>query len=935
MKKNITFLLFIIIALSAGAQAQTYSIKGQVIDKESNKGLPKATVLLIRLPDSSKTGIITDLNGNFLFPKVRPASYLIEVRFLGYETSTTPVTITNKSIDLKKIYLSPGSVSTEEVDIIAKIPPVVTKNDTSEFNADAFKINKDATGEDLVTKLPGVTVQNGTIQAQGENIKKVLVDGKQFFGDDPSAVLKNLPADIIEKIQVFDQQSDQAQFTGFDDGNSSKTLNIVTRTRIKDGTFGKLTGGYGNEDLYKASGNINMFNEDRRISLLAQSNNTNEQNFSPEDLLGVMSSSGQNRSGRRPQAGGPGGPGSSPGRGPDGGGASNFFVSSSNGITKTNALGLNFSDKWDKSIDFTGSYFFNYGDNNSLSDLHRNYFLGETNGQNYDQVTSSNSKNTNHRLNMRIQYQIDSSSTLLIQPKISLQKNDGYSNINGETFTESLAKLNSVDNLTSSNLTGISTSTDILYMHKFSTTGRTISIGMTGTYTKNSGDSKYYAENKYYGTTTTSNILDEKANLDKYGFSGNLNVVYTEPLSKTSLLQFNTKYYYSKDDNDLNIYDKPNGYNDYNFLDTALSNQNQKYYFTRSYGTGYLWQKDKSSALFSLNYNIANLKNDIVFPNTTNIQKTFYSFLPSFRARFAISKDQNLRINYQASNNAPSVDQLQNVLDNTNSIQLSIGNPLLKQDISHSISLRYSIMNFSNMQSLFVMMNGTFKNDYIGNDVFIASKDTVLLDNVSLKRGSQLSTYKNVNGYASLRSFIAYSIPFLSMNTNFNVGLNYTRTPGVINDLTNFTKSQSYNAGITLSSNISEKIDFTVSHSIIFNKIINNLQSSSNSNYTTQNSFLRLYWQAWLGIVIQTDVNYQHNNGLSSSYNTNSTIMNCSIGKKLFANDRGEIRFSALDIFDQKTNIQRTSTDSYYQDTRSNVLGRYFIVSFIYNLRSF
>jgi hypothetical protein len=934
MKTKITIILFLAAALFSAAIAQTYSIKGQAIDKESGKGLPKTTVLLIKLPDSTKTGIITDINGNFLFNKVKPGSYLVEIRYLGYETSTTPVKISNKSIDLKKIYMITGSVSTEEIDIIAKIPPVVTKNDTSEFNADAFKINKDATGEDLVTKLPGVTVQNGTIQAQGENIKKVLVDGKQFFGDDPSAVLKNLPADVIEKIQIFDQQSDQAQFTGFDDGNSSKTLNIVTRNRIKDGTFGKLSAGYGNEELYKASGNINMFNEDQRISILAQSNNTNEQNFSSEDLLGVMSSSGQGRSGRRPQAGGPGGPMGQQGRGP-GGSASNFFVSSSSGITKTNAAGVNFSDKWNDNFDFTGSYFFNYGNNNSLSDLHRSYFLGTSNGQNYNEMSSGNTKNTNHRLNMRMQYQIDSSSTLLIQPKISLQQNDGYSIVGGETITEALAKLNSVNNNTSSNLTGLSTSADVLYMHKFSTTGRTISVGLTGTYTKNSGDSKYYAENMYYGTTTTSTVLDEKADLDKYGFSGNLNIVYTEPLSKSSLLQFNTKYFYSKDDNDLNIYDKQAITNDYSLLDTALSNQNQKYYFTKSAGAGYLWQKDRSSALFSVNYNIASLKNDITFPSNTNIRKTFYSFLPIFRMRLSISKDQNLRINYSASNNAPSVDQLQNVLDNTNSIQLSIGNPQLKQDISHSISLRYSLMNFSNMQSLFVMLNGTFKNDYIGNDVFVASKDTVVLDNVQLKRGSQLSTYKNVNGYTSLRSFIAYSLPFLSMNTNFNIGLTYTRTPGIINDMANFTKSQTYNTGITLSSNISEKIDFTISHNIIFNKIINNLQSSSNSNYTTQNSFLRFYWQAWLGIVLQADVTYQHNNGLSSSYNTNSTIMNCSLGKKLFSNDRGEIRVSALDIFDQKTNIQRTSTDTYYQDTRSNVLGRYFIVSFIYNLRSF
>ena len=220
------------------------------------------------------------------------------------------------AVDLGKIYIAPGEYEMGEVEIVEKGTILVQKEDTTEYFADAVKTNPDATAGDLISKMPGITVQDGKVQAHGEDVKNVFLDGKPFFGDDPNTVLKNVPAEIIERIQVYDKQSEQAEFTGFDDGNTSKTINIITRVRFRNGTFGKLAAGYGDQERYSTGGNLNFFNDKQRVTLLGQLNNTNEQNFSNEDLLGVMGDGGGGRGGggMRPRGGGGGGRGSGGGQ---------------------------------------------------------------------------------------------------------------------------------------------------------------------------------------------------------------------------------------------------------------------------------------------------------------------------------------------------------------------------------------------------------------------------------------------------------------------------------------------------------------------------------------------------------------------------------------------------------------------------------------------
>jgi len=945
--KNIFISCFVFLT-AINVFSQNYFVTGQVADSASKKPLVRANVILTRTSDSKVAGDFSDVNGKFTVGNLKKGKYLFEISFIGYKKYRRNIDISSEKTDLQKIYLRKESVELKEIDIVGKTSGVTIKNDTTEYDASTFKVNKDAVAEDLIQKMPGISVQNGQVQAHGENVGSVLVDGKMFFGDDPNAALKNIPAEVIDKIQVFDQLSEQSQFTGFDDGNTVKTINIVTRNRVKEGTFGKLFGGYGDQDKYSAGGNINIFHDDTRLSILTQFNNVNIQNFSSEDLLGVLSSTG---SGGRGGIGGGRGGGGGNNRGQGGGGQSaggyggpggfgggnnvnNFLVSQTAGIVDTKAFGVNYVDKWGKNFDITGSYFFNITNNNAESLSDRNYFLTNSTSQSYNQDNTSLTKNINHRFNFRMTYQIDTSNSIIFRPSFTAQQNNGSSNNFANTF-QGLDQLSTTSSIFNTNLQAYTSSNELLYRHKFDTPGRTISFDFNGSLNKSSGDNTFYANDVFYtNLLATDSTINEVSDLLKNGGSATGNIVYTEPFTENGLLQFNSRFYYSEDHSNKNTYDEmPTE----SILDTLLSNVYRKYYITQSYGAGYRFRKESLMFGFGVNYNLAELRNEQTFPLGHETVRSFSSVLPNFMMMYRISKDQNLRIMYRANNDDPTIDQLQNVLNNANPTQLSLGNPALAQDYKHTINIRYTETGFENVHSFFILFGGTFTENYIGNRTFIAQKDTTVMNNIFLNRGSQLVVPANLDGYINLRALTTYGFPvyWLKSNLNLNLSYNYTRTPGIINDLMDRVNSSTYGAGIVLSSNFSDKIDFTLSTTSSINYVKDNIQASDNSRYFNQNSLVKLYLWIWEGFVLTNELNHEYDNGLSASYNRNIILWNATFGKKFLSNDNAELRFSCNDILNKNTNIQHNITDTYTEDVRSNTLGRYFLLSFIYSLRAF
>lgn len=928
-------LLLTLILFSFGSLFAQQFVKGQIVTKEKGEALLSANVMVLNLADSSMRGTTTDNKGVFTINNLKNGRYKITVSFIGYTKYQNTFEIRNKSVDLEKITLTEENFQTNDVEVTAKVERVVVKQDTTEYNSTAFKTNKDATAEDLLTKIPGVQVQNGKVQAQGEDVKRVLVDGKPFFGEDPSAALKNVPAEVVERIQVFDQQSEQAQFTGFNDGNTTKAVNLITRMGRAQGTFGKITAGYGDDSKYKSSGNLNFFEGDRRISFLGMINNINEQNFSMDDI-GSMSGGG---GGMRGGGGGMmfmgGGGGQAPGGMTFRGGLSDFMVSASNGLINTKAMGINYSNKWGETVEMTGSYFFNYSGNNAISQTDRQNFL--LNGsQNYAENSLAKTNNYNHRFNLRFEYKFDENNSLLFRPRVTVTQNDGGTNTKGQTSVGSTL-LNSISNLFDSKLQSLSISSELLYRHKFATPGRTISIELENDINNRDGDYNLFSLSKFYSAMMSADTTDQISNLVTDGYKVTGNVTYTEPLDQYNFLQFTLESSYGKDNSDQNTFREFLQTGQYTVLDTTLSNLYDKISKRQSIGAGYRYNKDDLSVFANLNYNYSTLGNDQKFPFISTMERNFNSITPFVMVRYKISQTQNFRLTYRGNNNEPSTTQLQNVLNNTNPIQLSIGNPNLKQDQSHFLMAHYSSINMQSLNSFFIFLMANFSQDYIGNKTIIAEKDTMLANDIFLKRGSQLSTYENMNGNYSLRTFFTYGIPvwFLKSNLNLNAGISYSRVPGLINNQTNYSNNQGLNLGFTLATNISKEFDVTLSSMINYTKVKNTIRSSSDNNYYTLNNYMKFYWQFWEGFLVQFDARHQYDSGLPEEYKQNNVLLNIGIGKKLFDKDQGEIRLAVYDLLNKNTNIRRTVADSYIADTRSNIIGRYVMLQFSYSLRAF
>lgn len=917
--------LYIILCICSFSfiRAQTFSVSGNLID-ENKQAAIGSSVLLLKTDSSFVKGTTTDIEGQYKLENISSNNYILKILSLGYKPIFKSIKIENQDLIIPTIALKQNSTNLKEVTVEAQQALATQNGDTTSFSSKAFKVNKDATAEDLVTKMPGITVVDGKVQAQGEEVKKVLVDGKPFFGDDANAVLKNIPAEVIDKVQVFDKKSDQSQFTGFDDGNASKTINIVTKQQFKNGVFGKVYGGYGYEDKYKGGVTANIFKGDRRITVLAQSNNINEQNFSSEDLVGISSSSGGGRRG----GGRPGG-GSNP--------SENFQSNTQNGINTTSLFGLNYADKWGKKTEVTASYFFNWTQNDSKSSLLQQYIIGSNNGLVYNENNTTKSDNYNHRINFKIESKLDSMNSIIFQPKLSFQNNDGSKSLIGSNVKEALTLSNSQNN-TSSNLFGYSISAPILYRHSFAKRGRTFSINLTPTITENKGENRLYTLNDYYrDTIIVGDSLNQKAHIAKNGKTINGNISYTEPLSNTSFLIVNYNANYNDNYSSKRTYDK--NYIEYNYsdLDSSLTNVFKSQYQSQSGSLGYRFEKKKFN--FSLNaaYQWALLSKQQEIPSNYQLSKTFESVLPSAQLQYKFSPKKNLRINYRTSNNAPSIDQLQDVVNNSNSLQLSTGNPDLKQDFQNNLNMRYSGVNTEKATSFFALLGGNYSANYIGNSTLIANQDTVVYNSISLKKGSQITRPVNLDGYYSVRSFINYTFPIKKIKTNLsmNVSGNYTNIPGLINTQTNLAKTATGALGLVFSSNISEKFDFTLSSNSSYSQINNTLQTSSNTTYLSQQSRLKITVNPWKGLVLQSEYTNTYYSGLTSAFNQSISLWNAGIGYKFLKDKQAELRLTVYDLLNQNNAISRTNTDSYIQDSQTNVLNRYYMLTFTYNFKKY
>ncbi len=923
--------------------AQGGKVEGKIIGFNDNKVVTNATVALFYKKDTvNYKTVVSSTTGNFVFNNLPTDSFILKISYINFEDFFFNLKTDNSSRYELNISLMPKKATLTEVVVKSKAPPVSQKGDTIQYSASQYKVNPDATTEDLIKKIPGVTVaKDGTVTAQGEIVKKVTIDGKDFFGDDASAALKNVQSEMVDKIQVFDRMSDQSRLTGFDDGNSVKAINIVTKAGFKAGNLGRIYAGAGSDSRYNVGGNTTFLKNNRRLSVVGTFNNLNAQNFASQDLLGATSGS-NNGGGNR--GGGPPGGGGRPGGGPGGmGQGQDFAVAQANGISQTNAIGFNYSNKFGKKVDVSGSYFFNQSENKNATNINTETFTRPDTSFFTIQKTivPVTTKNINHRINMRLEYVIDSANSIFIIPSLSFQNADSksnnlvqniFSNVGATKFYDTA---NTSNSLNTSIRDGYNLRNSILYRHAFAKKGRSISFGLNNSFSKNNADNIVNANFRYFrnGLLVKDSIQNQQADNESSSIGTSGTVAYTEPLTKKAQLQFDYNPSVQKSSADQQTF----GFDGskYSKFDTVLSNKFDNVITTHNAGITYRIIPGKEEMIQAgVSFQTTNIKSDRVFPSVTNVQANFSNILGNLIIRKKFNAKSSIRVFYRGGTNFPTVSQLQDVVSLANPLRASVGNAQLSQSYTNFLGSRFAYTNTKTNKSFFVGNFIQIANDYISNATFIPTKDSVIQNGILLRQGSQLTKPVNLNGFMFWRAFSTYSFPIKPLKSvlNLNASFMYQRLPTLINSTNIITKSIVYNTGFTLASNISEYVDFNLSYAANFGKATGN---NTNTKYVNQNAGLQINLLNKKGWFVQNDINYQINSGLSAGFNQNFGLWNAAVGKKMLKKRVGELKLSVYDLLKQNQSITRNVYSGYVEDVQSVVLRQYFMLTFTYSLKNF
>ncbi|MFL9481594.1 outer membrane beta-barrel protein [Chitinophagaceae bacterium LWZ2-11] len=913
-------LLFCLTAAFA-ASAQTGSVRGRLIDSIGKQSLKDASVVILESKDSTlETYSLAKDDGSFELKNIPQGTYIVQATFQGYSPFFKKVQITkdNLILNVGTIYMK---IKEKELDeVVVTQSPVVMKHDTIEYNAGSFKVNPGANVvvEDLLKKMPGMSVDNsGNVSHAGEQVQRVLVDGKRFFGDDPRMATKNLPPDVVDKIQVFDDLSDQSKFSGFDDGNRVKTINITTKKDKRKGYFGKVNLGAGEDSqgdgdlVYDNMLNLSRYNGNSQLTLLGQGNNVNKQNFTPQNILG--------------------GSGGGGGRGGGGGG-----TSTGTGITTTWAGGGNYHNTWGKAnpFDFAGSYFYNSQKNvNSTKTNTQNFLTGSkgADSSNYTDALSSGLSNKSvSSVNFNIEPQLDSSNSMIIRPSFTYQEGDNFSNQSSTKYLENhIDTVYNTASKSSSESNGYNSSVNATFRHKFKTKGRTYSINVTGGRNENNSSGDYYSDNSYFVPTKYYKNVDQQYNSATTTNSLSTTLSYTEPTFKNQLIEFKYNYSYNKNEADTKTFNYNGATQGFDLLDSALSNKYDNTYFSNTATINYRVQKTKYNFMFGSGLQFGNQTSNNLSKDYT-IKRNYVNPSPSFNFTYNFSKTKSLRVFYNGNTGQPSVSQLQPIVATSDSINFTVGNPNLKQQFTHSFRVLYHSFDVVTQQLVFATINASV----IQNDI---QSSVVNLKGAQYNAGSQITSYTNLNGTVNINGTFSYGFPLRTPKSNltFTTNASYAQSQNLIDSASNFARNTSIGEKIGWTTNLKDNFDVNVFSTSTYNIAKQTLNTRSNANTFQQQVGVDFTYFTKNGFLFANNFTYSYTGGLSAGYNASVPLWNASIAKQFFKNKAGELKFYVFDLLNQNKSATRTSSGTGIVDTQSKVLTRYFMLSFTYSLRKF
>ena len=890
--------------LSSIAQTKNITVTGTVIEADTKQPILQASVRLLSLPDSTyAAGVATQLNGRFTLPKVAAGKYVMHITYIGLQPQYIPLQLNanapNKNMGT--ISLESDAILLQEALITAEAPPVTVKADTTEYAASAYRVPEGSMLEELVKKLPGAEVsEDGTITVNGKEIKKIMVDGKEFFTDDPKVAMKNLPVNMVEKVKAYDKKSDMARITGIDDGEEETVLDLTVKKGMKQGWIGNLIVGAGNKDRYEAGGMLSRFQDNSSFSVIGSLNNTNNQGFSEFGDAGQGLSSG-----------------------------------AGSGITTARALGVNFAKDSEK-IQIGGNIQYGYSDNDAQSKTSAERFLGDESS--YENSTN-NSRRKRHdvRADFRLEWRPDSLTTVIFRPNASYSRTNSHTESWSETLANDYSQVNDKTSSSFSKSNNVSFNGRLEAFRKLNSNGRNISLRANFGYSDGETNSLSTSETAFYEPEPDS-IVNWERTTDRNNDSRNwsISASYTEPVFKNHYLQLRYEFAHRKRLSESLVSDPdsiaimPNGYVE------SLSSRVENFYDTHSIDASIrgVHPKMMYSAGVTLTPQSSRSETTIGPNSSTQLPtQNVTNFAPQVMFRYMFNKQHVLMLRYRGRSSEPNIEDLQQVIDQTDPLNIRYGNPNLKPSFTHNIMMFYNkyIPEYMRSYSLNLFYSNT-QNSVANQTSYDPST------------GGTVSKRVNVNGNWNARGYFSFNTPLknkkytISSNTNaqFRDQVSYTSVDrsgdapkeGELSTTHNFILGErltgSYRA---------DKFDISLNASVNYNLARNNKQTNSNREtfdyYLGGSTNVTLPWEMY----VSTDVNYRIKDGYSGDFNANEIIWNAQISKNILKN-KATLRFKIYDILKEQSNLSRTITETRMTDTEYNTLGSYFMVHFVYRLNT-
>ena len=907
MKKIIISLLMTMSLLPLAAHDAV--INGVLVDSQDTTELIEATVrLLMANKDSTMVkGTTTDMNGVFNIKGVKAGKYLLRFTYLGYNDVIKHVTVGDdgRDVNIGVVTMDPNSIMLKETVVMGVKSPIVVKEDTIEFNADTYKTQANAVVEDLLKRLPGVEVgTDGKITANGKEVKKILIDGKEFFSDDPTVASKNIPAEMINKLQVIDRKSDLARLTGVDDGEDETVINLTVKKGMNNGWFGTVNAGYGTDDRYAGNVMINHFRDGNQFTILGGGNNTNNLGF------------GDGAAGRFQRFGG------------------------DRGVTASQYAGINFNvgSKEDDHFRVGGDIMYSHSDRDTRTNTARQYLLQDSTSYE-NSSTAARDKSHNLRGDFRIKWDVDTNNTIDFRPNFSSNFNKSERGDTSSLFAGDPAR--TAVNRSLSNYFNDGKSYEwgarLIYNHKVAShPGRSQSLMLNYRYSNVREDGDTYTDNTYYLVPEKNQLIDQTANNRRKTHSVTGRISWTEPIGDVKNARFLELSYrgnYRYTTSDKMVYDNersgtwPGGTITDAEWNERLSNSFRNTFYNQEFSVGFRQVRKAYNLNVGISVNSAMSKSKDLINSARDIKERWaWSVAPFARFRYKFTETRNLNFFYRMRANQPSINQLQPVADESNPKNIVIGNPELKPTFNHNINLRFGDFAQGAQRSIMAMMNVDFAQNSIVS--------TVTTDELT---GGRTTSYTNVGGVWSAMAMNMLSFPFGANKVWYFTSHMFTRY-GVSKSVTDGVENRSstwminYSPGLAFRNSV---FDIELRPRYSFQNTTTSALKSDARNIHTWGGMFDGTYSAPFGLVISTDLSYSTTSGYSAGYNSDQWIWNGSLAYQFLSEKQAALTISVYDILGQRKNIFRNVTGDYIEDVYYNSLGRYGMITFTYRFNTF